>query len=127
MGLKTVIFFISTCFVVLVSLEAIADDISGAHASDVRLFFEGQKETLKSPDNNQEVPQQCEEETKATELSKKVPADKSAVTQRVSKNSNLSFNFIYYILYKFKYIDSFGLSTPEKSRVTKEREDLLWH
>lgn len=125
MGLKTIIFFLSTCFVVLLSLEAIADDISAPDQPEDASFLKGQKEAVKSLATTEEAPAKCEEKTNIT-APEKTPETKTAVSSS-SKNSNLSFNFIYYILYKFKYIDSFGLSSPEKSRSKRNQENVVWH
>ena len=127
MKLKTLLFFISTCFVVLVSLDAIADDAFRAEKPDFDLLEAGQKESILSPEATEDSSKQCEEETKAAGLPELASKTKTVVKKSPSNNSNISFNFMYYILYKFKYIDSFGLSTPDQSRSTKDQENLVWH
>lgn len=44
----------------------------------------------------------------------KVEADKAEGLHKEPATEHLSFNFIYYILYKFKYIDIFELLRPSK-------------
>ncbi len=127
MKLKTILFFISTCFVVLVSLDAIADDASRSERPGFSLLEAGQKESVLSPETTEDAIQQCEEETKAAGQPKLPSETKTVAKKSLSTNSNLSFNFMYYILYKFKYIDSFGLSTPDQSRSSKDQENLIWH
>lgn len=126
MGFKTIIFFLSTCFAVLVSLQAIADEGPSPKKKEY-LMLEGQKETVKSADKAIEAQRACEEESNQNEQDLGAYEGRSENTNYSSGSSNLSFNFIYYILYKFKYIDSFGLSTPEKKRVPKNQESVVWH
>lgn len=55
-------------------------------------------------------------------LQEKTHSEKSAAKhseglQKEPASENLSFNFIYYILYKFKYIDIFELLRPSNQGV----------
>lgn len=126
MGFKTIIFFLSTCFAVLVSLQAIADDGPNPKKKEI-LILEGQKESIKSANKAKEAQSACGEENAQNEQNLEAYEGKSENINYSSGNSNISFSFIYYILYKFKYIDSFGLSTPEKKRVSNNQESVVWH
>lgn len=128
MGLKPIIFFLSACFVVLISLDAIADDISSLDDPNGASAPASQDEGLNSADNTSEVPEKCDEEkNKINGQKPTASAKETSLKENPIRNSNLSFNFVYYILYKFKYIDRFGLSTPGKSQGTKNQENIVWH
>lgn len=48
------------------------------------------------------------------ESEKKSDDDNAKLLKKEPAAENISFNFIYYILYKFKYIDIFDLLRPSK-------------
>lgn len=123
---KSLTVFFSICFIVLVSLEAIADDqASSLHVAEVKVKLEGQTEIAKLQET-ESGDQICGNENKPSDSLAKVTINTETIKKSTADYPNLSFNFIYYILYKFKYIDSFGLSTPEKSTSPK-KENILWH
>lgn len=124
---KSVIIFLSICFIILVSLEAIADDNPPTlYVAEVKINLEGQAEIAKAQETTKASDQTCDKKKKISDSTAKTFIKVEALKSQKAEAPNLSFNFIYYILYKFKYIDSFGLSAPEKSTQPK-KEDIVWH
>lgn len=124
---KSLVIFLSICSIVLISLEAIADESAPAlYVPEVKLNLEAQAEIAKAQETTKASDQNCDKEHKSSDSTAKAIAKVEASKSQKADASNLSFNFIYYILYKFKYIDSFGLSTPEKSTKPK-KEEIIWH
>lgn len=111
MNTKYLMLFVSISIIVLMSLNAVAEDVIPVHteASVVTSDSETQQcknqlytvQSSETPCNKEKAPAQKPE--KVTE-----PTLNSTSKDKV----NLSFNFIYYILYKFKYIDIFELLRP---------------
>lgn len=121
---KFLFIFFSICLIVLVSLDAIADDNAPKSKAIDEFKIEGQKEMPVSQESAKADAKSCE--TTKPSGSKSHPTKTQALKETPTDYSNLSFNFIYYILYKFKYIDSFGLSEPEKANPPR-KENILWH
>lgn len=124
---KSLAIFFSICFIVLVSLEAMADgEAPSLSLAEVKIALDGQNEVVKPQETIQVSGQTCDKENKTSDSTAKAIIKTEVIKKPKAESPNLSFNFIYYILYKFKYIDSFGLSAPEKSTQPK-KEIIVWH
>lgn len=105
MSMKYLILFVSTSIIVLMSLNAIAGDVTTATSyteTSVITASDQEKSCPNHVDQNQEL--LCNKEKANTKKS-----TQSTLKESARDSVNLSFNFIYYILYKFKYIDIFEL------------------
>jgi len=105
MGYKVYLLFIGTCILVLFSLNAMADETYSPLSTQESSIRKLDKESMQEASF-------CLENADSCDSASIVDLEKNVEHQ--DDSAHLSFNFLYYILYKFKYIDSFHLSNPAK-------------
>lgn len=101
-------------FIALLSLMAIGEDIStGSGDPSTEESVHGTVSVSGKSEECKEAHLHAALCLKEQPLTEQQPEENN--TNQLKKGSeNLSFNFIYYILYKFKYIDIFELVRPSK-------------